>query len=231
MKRALNNQLLSMAGKCALDIIREEADKTIENMDLDSMDTADLDKWFFDTINKQNSKDSYKRPLFDRILLYAAGIVLAIIMLGAVILTTFEPARAALIRFLIERFPEYSAYSINYEKDEQIGIMEPVYPTYIPDGFELDDSAASSDSSSKSWVNPNTKQFIYYLQTDGKSSTALDTEGASVQIIQLNGVDADVIEKSGGVTIQFFYKDTCYVVYTDISFAECLKIAESIPLK
>ncbi|NLV58299.1 MAG: DUF4367 domain-containing protein [Clostridiales bacterium] len=230
MKDNMNDHTLFIAGKAALDLIREEADEALSQVDWSKLEAVDLDDWFFDTLNKTKRKERYKRSLADRILVYAAAIVLAIFLTATLILATVEPARAALIRFLIERFPQYSEYSINLVEDEQPEKMTYVLPGYIPDGFEPEDTQDTSASRAMMWRNPETNQFIQYMQSDGESSVILDTEKALIRSIKINGVNAEVVEKGSVTTIQIFYKDTFFVVVSDASYEECLKIAESIPL-
>lgn len=231
MTNALEAQNLSILGACALELIREEADRALGDVDWTALEGVDLDAWFERVLEQQRGvKPRRKRSLAHRVARYAAGIVLAVALSAAVVLAVYEPARAALIRFLIERFPENSLYSISYEKGEQSGKMVHVAPAYIPEGFVLRDSMVVDGVSDMDWINPTTQQFIGYYQSNGESPLMLDTENASVRSAPIHGTNAEVIEKGNTTTIQFFHGDMCFAIYTDLPYDECLKIAESIPI-
>lgn len=212
-------------GECALELFKESVDQALADVDLTKIDTTELDAWFFAKVNTMVNEPKRQKHWTEVILAYAASFVALAIITSALVLAVSEPARAAFIRFIVERFPQYSEYFIIGEEDAE---FVPIKPEYIPEGFAEAISTDTDEDRLISWINADTGQFITYLQTTGESSTELDTEDAEIRSEVVNGQAIEVIIKGNNTTMQFFRNSACYVIATDISYQECLKVTESL---
>ncbi len=219
---------LVMAGQSAVALLNEEVETALRTINWDDLEGISLDAWFENAVSTHKERRSGIR-ITGRLLSFAASILLLLVALAAIVFATVEPARAFLIRFIVERFPQYSEYFM-HESDEETGSDESfTEPSYIPQGFELNNNMDTDDSRFLSWVNDETGQSIMYSQTKGESSIMLDTEDAQVEQLIINGHPVEVIVKGKLTTVQFFSDVYCYALITDLAYDECMCIAESIP--
>lgn len=228
-KEAIGDPLLGMIGQCSIELINEEADAALKDVDWKALEDVNLDEWFKEAMNSQMVKRKpTKRSMPRRVLSYAASFLLFVIVTFMLIIATHEPARAAVIRFIVERFPKYSEYFIRPEDEDINTELTRINPGYIPDGFRLTQLQDTPDRLFMYWENESTDQFIVYHQTSGDSTLMLDTETATIHQIIIGKVAVEVIEKDDSITMQFFSDDVCYAVTTNLSYQECILIAESI---
>jgi hypothetical protein len=223
----------AMIGECARELLNEEVDAALRDADLRAIEGVDLDAWFERAMvgGARRRANRKKRP---RARIYAASIAAALVA-AALAFAMAEPARAAIIRFFVERFAQYSEYSVAPSEDMGDVRRAFVKPEYIPDGFVMKTTEAedSPDTRDLYWINGDNTNFIGYFESSNDSSIMIDTENADIRHITLHGVRAEVIRHQNGrnITIQFFHDNACYAVFSDLSYEETLRIAQSIPLK
>lgn len=224
------NPFLKMAGQSAVALMNEEVETALKTVDWNGLKEVNLDAWFEHAVSTHSEKGRRHRiRKAARLLSYAASLLLLLIALAAIVFATIEPARALFIRFIIERFPQYSEYFIQDDNDGTDSCESFSEPSYIPEGFELDNRTDTDESRFLDWTHVKTGQFIMYSQTKGESSIMLDTEDAQVEQMTINGHPVDVIMKDPTITVQFFSDTFCYALITDLPYDECMEIVESIP--
>ncbi len=221
---------LEMAGQGAVAVLNEEVETALHAVNWSDLEGVNLDAWFEKAVSSRSERKRHPRiRKARRLLSFAASVLLILIALAAIVFAAVEPARALLIRFIVQRFPQYSEYFIQ-EEEEDIDFDESFSePSYIPEGFQLDNSMDTEESRFLSWINEETGQSIMYAQTAGESSIMLDTEDAQIEQLMINGHGAEVILKGQLTTVQFFSDEYCYALITDLSYDECMGIVESIP--
>lgn len=224
----INDSLCTIAGQCAVELINEEANAALESVDWAALNDINMDDWFEKAILRQR-KAIEPPSILRRIMLYAASFFMFVVITSALI-STYEPARAVFIRYIVERFPQYSEYFIQPDKGgENIGISY-TEPSYIPVGFILIQSMDAPEMRFMSWGDESEEHFISYSQTIGESSVMVDTEHATIRQAMIDDMAVEIIEKGKVTTIQFFQGDVCYMLISDIAFSECVQIVKSIPI-
>lgn len=224
-----DSQVEAMLGKAAIEVINKSAFSASKDIDWLALKDRNLDRWIDNAINRSFVPTRRKKNMRDRVLVFAAITVLAFFTTAFVVIATVEPARAALIRFIIERFPQYSHYSIFPNEQVSEKPISYIAPEYIPKGFTLSYEQSTLASKTIQWKNHKTDQFVQFLQTNGESALMLDTENAKVYTISIKGRDAEVIEKDNVITIQVFLDDAVLAIVGNISLDEAIKMVSSIP--
>ncbi len=176
----------------------------------------------------EHGEKPVRRPRF-RTALTAAALTVGFAVLafaGAVL--TIEPVRAQVLKFLVERFPEYSRYVTVPGPEAPEHPVTAYSPSYIPEGFVLvDDNQSDSFFRVRSWQKSE-EEFITLIQMNEDGAIALDTEDANVYNIELFGEMAEVIEKKGRIMIYFIKDQGAFTLTTHLSYEETLRIAQSV---
>lgn len=225
-----SNQFLEMAGHSAIALINEEVETALGTVNWDELIEANLDTWFEDTVRTYSGLYSrYRIQNVRRVLSYTASILMLLVTVAVIVFAAVKPARALLFRFIVERFPQYSEYFIKDDNEDTDSDETFTEPSYIPEGFQLENSINTDEARFYDWMNEETGHFITFSQTKGESSIMLDTEGAQIEQMMINGHSVEVIVKGELTTMQFFSDTFCYALITDLTYDECVKIVESIP--
>ncbi len=104
-----------------------------------------------------------------------------------------------------------------------------IFPTYIPEGYNLVESVSNLAINSTLYINEEGK--VLSIEINEKNTRVdLDTENAIISSAQIHGTDATIFGKEGKNTIVWPYGDQFIIIYMDDSLNEAIKVAESIHL-
>lgn len=196
-------------------------------------------KKFAKLLDSHLRKAKHKRNIlhFSKIINRAAVAMLAIIIIFSTVMVTVQEFRIHVLNFLINIESKYTSYRLsNIDENEQnrgrlaLNWTNAYVPTYAPEGYEL--TSVSSSDSLKKIIFTNKKNealFVIYCNYSSSSSSAVDTENASlVKKIKINGEDGTLSVKDTTVTVAWKIDNHLFTVQGQLSTDEAIKLAESV---
>ena len=187
--------------------------------------------------NKELEKLKQKpKPKYKHILKKVAAIFLISTLSLGILLATSSTAREKLFDWDIIDFGEYSEFvpeKINPDYTEILEVSD-LEINYIPEGFELNDVQEGKTIKSftyKSKENENHFYIDFSSKVDVNSITNINTEGAIVEEIMINGNTGYIWEIKNRNYLIFFKNGIEIIVVGNIPEYEIIKIAESINKK
>lgn len=160
----------------------------------------------------------------------AAMLLVAFIGLTAAI-ATVHSVRVRVMRLLIDIEDEYTALSLI--EDENSAFSVPAqwngsrYPSYIPKGFELARIDPWVDDCDAYYQNEK-GQALSFSEMGEKSFTNIDTEGATIDSVDINGKSALLSKKGETIFIAWSDFDRYFVLNMDGDEETAVKIARSV---
>ena len=153
-----------------------------------------------------------------------------IFFLSVVIISTINvnATRIQFKDFKIKDYKDHIELIFDYSGD-YIEILQPILPSYIPDGFEVDDYTVG-----------NTSVFYRYEDKDGHDITFeqirrsdyrgnLDNEHSWYEKIYLKGHEEALLgHHSGSASVVFYNDEYVFEIFADLPLEEIIKMAESI---
>ncbi|MBF4692008.1 DUF4367 domain-containing protein [Fusibacter ferrireducens] len=194
-----------------------------------------LDKWFHE-YNKNLEKSIKKKAFTQRMRrrsFRVALIVAALITVLSVITFSVESIRTRVFNMFIENKEKYTEIQVIDEISADNSIYVPqinresyCYPEYLPKGYTYSHLDDLSSMLYLYYVNDN--KTIIFAQSDSNSSNQIDTEGAEVAEVDINGVKGLLIQKEDRVMIAWVDFDRILNLKGYASKEEMLKIARSL---
>jgi hypothetical protein len=180
----------------------------------------------------QNKKNRERRASKIKALQRVAVIILVVSAALTVSLFSVDAFRVKIINLIMEIRTEYTEFQLVDEKAEMKGdrIVDwtnAYVPTYIPEGYLVESSENGDNIKAILFINGDGK-IIDYAQYSEAASFNYDTEGATVKDVTVNGNDGKIIVKGYNYSVVWKYEGGIFVVMTQISAEETLKIAENI---
>lgn len=201
---------------------------------------ADLDKKITRTINRafRKQKVGKVRHFTNRVVRQAAIIALVVTLLFTTAFAASETVRAATRNFVSATFYDHMEIRL-VEKDSVLPIESNSLDFevgWLPDGFVISDSGSTWSNGWKVYTDPDGCDLgIEISLLSDAGVIAVDTEGAEIKEIRINGVDAKMIIKDYlQIVIPIDDRGQIIFVWSEgvhISAQNLVKIAESIILQ
>jgi hypothetical protein len=183
-------------------------------------------------------KQQKRSPQLNKTILYFKRSL--VIALAAIIITfsgcmAFEEFREKVVEVVVSVFHELTDYRFYVDSfassDEILEKLPKITCEYIPKGMERLEDRKSDYTSCLYYENEegNYVEIIQRLITpNDKHNTILDTEDATTYTTYINGKEATVNIKGTTITLIWNNSNVSYVITSDISLEETIKIAENI---
>lgn len=173
---------------------------------------------------------------FMKILNRVAVVILAVIIVFSTAMLTVQAFRTEVLNFLINVESKYTSFQLNNVDNDSAGKNLVVnwtnayVPTYVPDDYEV--TSITNAESIKKLMFTNKKDensFIMYTEFSPSNSIAVDTENASlVETVDINDNIGTLVVKNSIIAIAWEMEGRLFLVETQISTEEAIKIAEGI---
>ena len=176
-------------------IIGLGAEKWLDN-EIDVMNSLDVSEYTLSgsmdrqirSIIRRNSRKERWAPVFH----YAkiAGIILvSVISILFAAAMMIQPVRAAFFNAIVQWYDNYVAIRFVSEEDVPTKIEEVKYPSYLPEGWQIELDYQGKVTVESTLFNPSDGAVIYYEQTVHSSRNEIwfDNTDAVVTEVYLNG--------------------------------------------
>lgn len=153
------------------------------------------------------------------------AVILLIILLGGFFtIINVEAFRTPLINWLIDIQETHTSIQFVPDSDEKLDLEF----GYLPDGFQVK-SIEEGPSSKTYYLESQSGEQIIVMQNDFSTGISIDTEGATVEKIELSGLyPAMSVEKDGLVQLVWTNRSSVFIIEGEIKTSEIIKIAEFI---
>lgn len=115
--------------------------------------------------------------------------------------------KKSVVRKSVVRVPENSIY----------------YPNFLPDGYVFH-KASGSDTAKTIIFSCEEKANIIFYQMELTSTIQLDTEGADIMDIEIDGERGLLIEKGDGKTVSWYNYEKSFVLYAEVDRETIIKM-------
>ena len=163
------------------------------------------------------------------------GLKVAFATLAVILLVVFGSAmsvqayRHRFVEFIVEVFEELTSYSVQ-EKAPTGETADLVEPSYVPDGYEVNDRIKDNRGSFVVYENGNGDRIHYRQESSSLSTYVFDTETSVVSEVYVGKQKFNVVEEAD--TWMVHWTDNIYIYYVigakSLSKEELLKMARSI---
>lgn len=160
----------------------------------------------------------------------AAAIAIIAILFSTLVMSV-EAVRVSTLNFLINVQNGYTSIhqdpSGSGSLSGDITLTNTYMPSYIPEGYSV--SALNNGKSFMIITYENDMGHIIYFQEYSGSGANIDTEEAEkIESVKVNGQEGMLVEKDGIFSVTWKLNDRFFVVATEISADESVRIAESV---
>ena len=222
----------------ALEAIDAEEAEQIEETTFDHEDEESYKAAFASFLNKlekeekENERQNKTESRNGRLRIaaeIAAGIVIAAGLAGTYAIVNVEAVRVRVMQLLIDIQNDHT--ELEFVEDIQSTFIVPegwkglYYPSYIPDGFELQELGQFVYDAD--YVNAEGKEFLF-TEMGEETSTDLDSEDGRLSYVLIGGRSGFCIEKGKWVTLTWSTDDRYFVLESTLPKEESIKIAESV---
>jgi len=218
----------SVIGSAHVDNINEELEDSVFD---ESHDFDNLDSWFenFQKEKEALEKKQKRKRIYSKISKRIAMVLVLVLSSTVVLSMTVEAFRVKLIDIFMQdngaltyiQFtdPEEDETSHDYEFDGVNRI------TYLPKGFEHKETFTNMTMVVKHFTDGET--IISVSRMSPEASINLDMEDAVISETYINGNKAKTSEKEAVKIVVWREGDAIYIIHSDISLDELVKIARS----
>ena len=199
----------------------------------------------FDCVEYSNSDGKFLKIVQDeygsgsRISIDSEGVVFEEISVNGVYGLYCEKNNEKIIRLILEDSDTYLYISGNIEREELFKVAEslevpngwvPRVLTKIPQGFKLVNETKDWEYIFSRYSSDEKTFFIEQFSTYN-GHISIDTEGTSIEEINISGIKAIYYENKGENTILFFLGDVCIIIQGNIDKSELIDIALSLKIE
>lgn len=159
----------------------------------------------------------------------AATIILAILFTFGTTMSV-EALREPFLNFIAETFEKFTKISFTGETGTEIEEfipLEPIDPSYIPEGYELISSNIGFSGNTKTYSN-NKNIIIYSQSLNDGTQIYLDTEDAYSEKVNINEIEGICITEKNEITVFLADELYHYTVTGTAEKDEIIKVAKSI---
>lgn len=150
-------------------------------------------------------------------------------------LMTVEAYRAKFIEFVSEVFYDLTHFSFtsSWGGDSELGELE---FSYLPSGMEQSTHIVFPDSNTQTYVFCDDEGNQLHIEQQLVSSSTtydliVDTEDADVSSVDLNGIDATLVNKDGSITLIWTEEPYTYFICGAIPEPEIINVARGMNTK
>lgn len=151
-------------------------------------------------------------------------------LIAALLATTAFAERMGWFRFLSEQFEQYSLFwSVSTPLQKPEGWDSEYYPTWLPDGFEVESVFKSDSLGSIAYHGESNSHMIFSVCSNGAAYA--DTEGMEESEVKIGAYDARLYSNLNHTkcTLVIKIEETCFIVISgSIDANTATKIANNI---
>lgn len=166
-----------------------------------------------------------------RVTRFAAAFLLTVFISVSVAFAAVPEFRVSVLRFLINITDQYTELSLVRDSDSLIEIPEgwkgKYYPSFIPQGFELQYGSARFD---RVQYQNALGDWLSFSELDTSTEANIDTEDAEITHILINGQPAILSEKEGRVKIAWTILNDYFVLTFDGDAETAMEIVKSVKI-
>jgi hypothetical protein len=161
-----------------------------------------------------------------KVLSKVAVVFLIVSAVFGALMMTVDAVRVGTLNFLINLQEGYTELRPSGTQDD-IFLTNTYAPNYIPAGFRLT-SLTNGEESFFAVFESDSGKAVYFHMYSGSSGTNIDTENAKISTIMIQNHEGKLIEKNGMYSIVWEMDGLMFIVGTDTSYEEAVRIAESV---
>ena len=182
-------------------------------------------------IRRRNAARLARRTL-PKVAQAAAALLLVFYLTLTTVLATSADARQKFMTLFVNVTPYYSELSLNPIEPTYVaapeGWPEKYYPEYIPEGWTLD--GIDTLFPEARYLNASKDRQLTFSVYNEDMETNINTEGATIAHVSLNGIMAMVAEnqEEGFTWVTWSMGDRMIIVYIDGDMDTALDIAVSV---
>lgn len=141
--------------------------------------------------------------------------------------------RAQLFEMVQERFSDHTRITFQNTSGREVsrGKFVPYELGYVPDEFERVEYRSSDWFTMEMYRGDGDKRVIFDQHGVDGIAIGLNTEGADLEEIKLDGGPAQYLSNHGMQTVLWYDDDYCFMLTTDLPREETLKIANSVRVR
>ena len=139
--------------------------------------------------------------------------------------------RGPVVRFIVEVYEKFSAVFFHGGEEEQTPpvTLEVLYePTWLPEGYVLDDKTTTTSETIRSEHFINGKNAITFRQHTLSAGINLDTEGIEIQSVLVHGRTAILYNNKGVWTLIWDNSQYGFALSGPVNANDLLRMAESL---
>ena len=211
-------------------------EKAALNDDMSNRPSAEATEEFKRKAYGNKNRSQKKWRISSRFINKAAVFFLVLIITFSAAMVTVKALRIKVMNFLIDIQPEYTSFQIKDNVSGSSGEKLTVnwtntyLPTYIPAGYEVDSLTYTEPLKEITYQNQKDKNsLIDFSENDSSNNVEIDTENATVlKTVFVNGHKGTLVVKNSQTTVTWEMDHYIFVVCTDESIEETLKIAQNV---
>lgn len=179
---------------------------------------------------KKNQKTKRMPKVLSRTLASAA----AVVIIFSTLMITVRAFRIQVLNFLISIGPEYTTLQLEDNNNEKIsGNLDinwtnSYMPSFVPEGFTVKKATYTDPIKHIRFFNQETDSFIIYSEYSPSVTVAVDTEGALIKSITINGNAATFSEKGSVISIAWSMDNRIFLIQGNLSAEDAVKMAEGV---
>ncbi|MDD4843753.1 MAG: DUF4367 domain-containing protein [Anaerotignum sp.] len=135
--------------------------------------------------------------------------------------------RERVISWMIETFEKYSIFELKNDEAQTIENLQKYVPSYIPIGFELENTVVQPSLVLFEYSNENT-DYLDILMSISDTRVYMDTEGVSIEELEVQGSTAYYFKKDNVECLVFEKDGFHFEVYGCMSKNDLIMVAEGI---
>lgn len=181
-------------------------------------------------IRKRETKGFFKKAYHSS--QYASTIILLFIVVSSGLILNVDAINKQFAKMILSFNDSYTEVELEqgedtYSQKLDLGILETLAPTYIPEGFERREMEIR-ETSAMLYYDDDDKRFIEINILGSSASTNVDSEDAVFDEIRIKGQDGLLIEKNGRFHLIWEMEGNIFMMYANVSKEELIKVAESM---
>jgi len=158
-----------------------------------------------------------------------AAMFAVVIMVGCLLVTKVDAFRVPFLELVYTVREEFTSFDI-VDHEEQGPVSESIedfVPTYVPDGFHIKSVDEDENSFFISFIDEKDDYYSIDFYRSARSS-AIDTEDATMEELEIIGYPGFVVKKDGDITVVWYPENSQYIIGGTISENEIYSILGSI---
>ncbi len=173
---------------------------------------------------------SRTRIVFRRIGKTAAVAAITVTLLFSTAMVTNAQFREKVIAWVIEKFEEYSIFSLQGDGENMQLDLQRYQPAYLPDGAALQ-NVVNSPGYIIYKYEIGDSDFFNIMLSQPDARIAVDTEDADIEPLDRNGVTGYFFKKDDWNYVSFECDGGLFSVYGSLDVDELIKIAAGITIQ